>query len=343
MRNFSIATSFLFVLYLTVGCSSKKNDTANLAPTNLVVNATASQDSSGNVSFIATATNATTFYFDFGNGDDQAFNSGTLTYQYSYSGNYSVRVSAKSASGQIISVNTQVTVAKSVKLLWSDEFNTDGAPDPSKWGYDTGTGSGGWGNNELENYTSRSDNSFVKSGYLNIVAKKESYGGSSYTSARMLTKNKFSFKYGRVEIKAMLPAGNGTWPALWMLGSNIDALSWPNCGEIDIMEQRGSELNKIWATLHYPGHSGANGIGATTIIQNSSTQFHVYSLDWSVNSIKIAVDGQVYQSVANDNTLPFNNNFFLIFNVAMGGNFAGSVDSNFSNAAMLVDYIRVYQ
>ena len=110
---------------------------------------------------------------------------------------------------------------------------------------------------------------------------------SAYTSARLLTKGKFNFTYGRVDVRAMLPAGLGPWPAIWMLGSNVDTVPWPACGEIDIMEQRGSELNKIYGTLHYPGHSGANGNGSTVTISNASTQFHVYSLEWSAASIKI--------------------------------------------------------
>ncbi len=342
MRNFSIAIGFLIALLFAVSCSSKKNDTPNLAPTNLVINATPAQDSSGNVTFNATATNAATYIFNFGNGNIQTLSTGLITYKYSYSGNYSVNVTAKNTSGESISSGTQVTVTKSAKLLWSDEFNTDGAPDPTKWGYDTGAG--GWGNNELENYTTRSDNSFVQGGYLNIVLKKESYNGSSYTSARLLTKGKFSFNYGHVDIRAMLPAGLGTWPALWMLGSDIDINPWPGCGEMDIMEQRGSELNKIYGTLHYPGHSGANGNGSTTLIQNSTTQFHIYSLDWDVNFVKISVDGQVFQTVPNNSTLPFfSGNFFFIFNIAMGGDFGGSVDPSFTSATMLVDYVRVYQ
>ena len=240
-----------------------------------------------------------------------------------------------------------ITSIKSQTLVWQDNFDST-TLNSNNWTYDFGDACDrapgcGWGNSELEYYTSRADNAFVKGGYLNIVLKKESYNGSSYTSARMLTKNKFSFYYGHVDIKAMLPAGLGTWPALWMLGSDIDTAPWPACGEIDIMEQRGSELNKIYGTLHYPGRSGANGNGSTTTIQNATTQFHIYSLDWSPTFIKISVDGLVYQTVPNNSTLPFNGNFFFIFNIAMGGDFGGSPDPNFTSASMLVDYIRVYQ
>ena len=214
-------------------------------------------------------------------------------------------------------------------------------PDPAKWGYDLGAG--GWGNNEAQNYTSRADNVVVMNGSLKITARKENYNGSSYTSARMLSKDKFSFKYGKVEIRAKLPAGAGTWSALWMLGSNIGTAGWPACGEIDIMEHLGRSLNKIYGTLHYPGRSGGNADGNTKMISNATTEFHIYSVEWSAVAIKISVDGQLIHSVANSASIPFNHNFFVIMNVAMGGSFGGAIDPAFTNAFMEVDYIRVYQ
>lgn len=227
------------------------------------------------------------------------------------------------------------------KLIWADEFNYNGAPDSSKWGYDLGAG--GWGNNELEYYTDQPQNVIVKDGMLHITALKENYKGSSYTSARILTKGKFSFKYGRVEVRAKLPSGVGTWPAIWMLGSNIDSAHWPAAGEIDIMEHLGRQLNKIYGTLHYPGHSGGNANGKTTMIKNATTQFHIYGLEWTPEIIKISVDGKVYQTVPNSPDIPFNHNFFIILNEAMGGNFGGPVDPNVTKASMEVDYVRVYQ
>ena len=159
----------------------------------------------------------------------------------------------------------------------------------------------------------------------------------------ILTQNKKAFTYGRVDIRAKLPKGKGMWPALWMLGSNINTAGWPACGEADIMEHRGSELNKIFGTLHYPGHSGANGDGSTIVIANATTQFHIYTLDWSPSTIKISVDGQLFHTVINSNSIPFNQDFFLLLNVAMGGNFGGAVDPAFTNATMEVDYVRVYK
>ncbi|MBU0697322.1 MAG: glycoside hydrolase family 16 protein [Bacteroidetes bacterium] len=227
-------------------------------------------------------------------------------------------------------------------LVWADEFNVDGAPDPNKWGYDLGNGNG-WGNAELEYYTNRPENVIVKNGTLRINAIKENYNGSAYTSARMLSQNKYAFTYGKVEVKAKLPVGIGTWPAIWMLGGDIKSVGWPNCGEIDIMEHLGRDINNIYATLHYPGHSGGNANGATKMIQNATTEFHVYSLEWSPSIIKMFVDDQLVHSVSNSSNIPFNHDFFFIMNLAMGGNFGGPVDPAVTNATMEVDYIRVYK
>jgi beta-glucanase (GH16 family) len=153
----------------------------------------------------------------------------------------------------------------------------------------------------------------------------------------------FAFTYGKIEVRAKFPAGVGTWPAIWMLGSNITTVGWPACGEIDIAEHRGSELNKIFGTLHYPGRSGGNPNGSTRIISNATTEFHIYTVEWSALAIKIYVDGQLYHSVANSSAIPFNHDFFIILNVAMGGTFGGAVDPAFTNATMEVDYVRVYK
>lgn len=226
------------------------------------------------------------------------------------------------------------------KLVWSDEFNHNGAPDNAKWGYELGAG--GWGNNELEYYTNRPENVTVKDGLLHITAVKENYKGSTYTSARIVTKGKFSFKYGKVAVRAKLPSGVGTWPAIWMLGSNIDSVHWPACGEIDIMEHLGRDMNKIYGTLHYPGHYGDHANGKTTMVKDA-TQFHIYGLEWTPEEIKISVDGKVYQTVKNSPDIPFNQPFYIILNEAMGGNFGGPVDPSVNKATMEIDYVRVYQ
>lgn len=335
----------LLPLQIVFSSCSKKNSTENInaIPSNLNLNAVVSTDNSGNVTFTATATNAVNFDFDFGNGVFQSSLTGIVTYKYPSSGNYTVNVIAKSQSNLTVSKSIQISVSVGQSLLFSDEFDTPGAPNPSKWNYDIGTGSGGWGNNELQYYTNRLDNAVVSNGTLKIIAKKENYSGSAYTSARLLTQNKFSFKYGKVEARAKLPAGVGTWPAIWMLGNNITTVGWPACGEMDIMEHKGSDLNKIYATLHHPGHSGGNGNGSTKIISNATTEFHIYKMEWDAISIKFYIDDALFYTFANTASLPFNQNFFLLMNFAMGGNFGGSVDPAFTNATFEIDYIRVYQ
>ncbi len=333
------------LLALLSSCSkgSDNSPTTNVAPTNLTLLANVSTDNSGNVTFTASATNAVNFDFDFGNGVFQTVPSGVVTYKYPSTGNYTVNVIAKSSSNLTASKFVQISVTVGQSLVFSDEFDTPGAPDPAKWGYDIGTGSGGWGNNELQYYTNRTDNVEVSGGTLKIIAKKETYSGSAYTSARLLSQNKFSFKYGKVETRAKLPAGVGTWPAIWMLGNNIPTVGWPACGEIDIMEHRGSELNKIFGTVHHPGHSGGNADGGTKVISNATTEFHIYRMEWSASTIKFYIDDVIFYTFSNNSSLPFNQNFFLLLNFAMGGNFGGTVDPAFTNATFEIDYIRVYQ
>ena len=345
MKHFSLV---LIMSVLVIFSCGKKGNTGNndITPTDLMVNATVSNDSSGNVSFSATAKNAVSYFFDFGNGVFQTLATGDVTYKYRASGTYTVIVIAKSSGGQTVSKSIQVTVKVELKLLWSDEFDTPGSPDAAKWGFDLGDGCPnvcGWGNNELEWYTNRQENAIVGGGVLKIIAVKESLNGKPYTSARLLSKDKFSFKYGKVEARAKLPAGVGTWAAIWMLGNNISTVSWPACGEIDIMEHLGRDLNKIYGTLHHPGHSGANGDGSTVTISNATTEFHKYTVEWSEPTIKFSVDDAVFYTFTNAAGLPFNQNFFIILNVAMGGNFGGAVDPAFTSAAMEIDYIRVYQ
>lgn len=223
-------------------------------------------------------------------------------------------------------------------LKWSDEFNVDGAPDPAKWAYDLGAG--GWGNSEAQTYTNAAENVIVQGGNLKITAKK---AGSGYTSTRLKSENKFEFTYGKIEVRAKLPTGGGTWPAIWMLGQDYATNSWPGCGEIDIMEHKGNQPNVIYGTLHYPGHSGGSGDGKTTTITNTTTEFHVYKAIWSPTSVKIYVDDKLFHTVLNTSSLPFNKDFFLILNVAMGGTFGGAIDSAFTQSSMEIDYVRVYQ
>jgi beta-glucanase (GH16 family) len=235
-------------------------------------------------------------------------------------------------------------------LVWSDEFNLpDGSrPDPTKWGYDTG--GNGWGNNELEYYTSRTNNARIEGGALVIEALQESYGGRNYTSARLLTKAKWSWTYGRIEARIKIPRGQGLWPAFWMLGTNIDSVGWPTCGEIDIMENIGRETNMVHGTAHGPGYSGGNGIGGPFVLPGAAVadDFHVVAIEWQTNRIRWFIDNQPYFMVT-PTSLPsgtqwvFNQPQFVLLNVAVGGNWPGNPDgTTVFPQRMTVDYVRVY-
>jgi beta-glucanase (GH16 family) len=239
-----------------------------------------------------------------------------------------------------------------MNIVWSDEFNGSSINN-SIWTYDTN--GGGWGNNELEYYTTRTNNAYVASGYLHIVARRESLGGSSYTSARMKTDGLFSATYGRFEWRAQLPQGTGTWPALWMLGTNIDVktVGWPACGEVDVVENNGSNPLFVQGSLH----SGSDETATYNFFGNDSiTNFHVYTLDWLTNAFLFYVDGHLYEtqtswgsSTTNAHPFPFNQPFFFIMNVAIGGNYLGNpAISNINSGTvfpceMVVDYVRVYK
>ncbi len=239
---------------------------------------------------------------------------------------------------------TQQLISKSkLKLFWSEEFNVDGRPNPKIWSYDIGNGSDGWGNQELEYYTDRNENSYVDNGILKIKVIKEEYNGRSYTSARLKTQGKFKFTYGRVEVRAKMPAEVGTWPAAWMLAEQFGKVPWPDCGEIDIVEHRGAEINKIVSAFHYPERHGGNCNANTTMISNATTEFHIYRMDWDEKEIKVYVDDKLFHSVQNSPIMPYKHDFHLLLNMAIGGGFGGPVDPNFKSSTYEVDYIRVYK
>lgn len=231
-------------------------------------------------------------------------------------------------------------------LVWSDEFDVDGTPDPSIWNFETGNGADqgipGWGNEELQYYTE--DNAIVDDGKLVINLNAEPTFGFNYSSSRMNTLNNFDFQYGRLEVRAKLPQGGGTWPAIWMMGANFPSAGWPDCGEIDIMEHSGNDQDVIHGTVHFPGNSGGNAIGGTTVQEGVSNEFNNYTIEWDENQIQWAINDEVFQTFQNNGDLPFNQEFFIILNVAMGGTFVGnSVDPDFEESDMEIEYIRVYQ
>jgi beta-glucanase (GH16 family) len=234
-------------------------------------------------------------------------------------------------------------------LIWNDEFSGTSL-DLNTWNQETGNGSGGWGNNELEYYTNSPKNIFVSNGNLIIEARKESISGFNYSSGRMTTQNKKSFTFGRIDIRAKLPGGKGIWPALWMLGNDINTAGWPACGESDIMELLGQEPNKAYGTLHFgssTGH-GQKGTNYSLSSGNFSDQFHVFSMEWKQNEVKLYIDNNLYLTVNDTDVVPynypFNSPFFFIFNVAVGGNWPGNPDATTPfPQRMIVDYIRVFQ
>lgn len=234
--------------------------------------------------------------------------------------------------------------AASWNLVWSDEFNGNSL-NTSNWVAETGTGSGGWGNNELQYYTNRSQNLQVTGGNLVITARKESYGGMQYTSARIKTQGLKSFKYGKIEARIKLPSGQGLWPAFWMLGDNITSVGWPKSGEIDIMERINHEGN-VHGTVHWDANGNASFGRASGALDFS--QYHVYSIEWDANYIRWFVDGVQFNEILIQNgvgnTEEFQKPFFILLNMAVGGNWPGSPNSSTPfPSQMLVDYVRVYQ
>jgi beta-glucanase (GH16 family) len=233
-------------------------------------------------------------------------------------------------------------------LVWRDEFEGD-ALNTADWTYEIGNNNG-WGNNELEYY--REDNTSIVNGHLVITAKKQHFDNFDYTSSRLVTKGKQQFKFGRIDIRAALPEGKGIWPALWMLGSNVDAVGWPASGEIDIMELTGDIPNRVVGTVHYGANLAQHGFKSASKFADSGDsyqeKFHVYSINWENNLIEFLVDDEVYSTITpadlNGQPWPFNKFFFFIFNVAVGGNWPGSPDSSTKFPQyMIVDYVRVFQ
>jgi len=246
---------------------------------------------------------------------------------------------------------TSPTSYPGMSLVWEEEFEGSELNEQD-WIFETGTGDNGWGNNELQFY--RRENTRLVDGNLVITAKREDFGGSPYTSSRIITKGRQSFQYGRIDIRAALPEGQGMWPALWLLGENFNSVGWPACGEIDIMEKVGGtgRENTIHGTAHWQDPSANNVLNhaefgnSTNLSSNTTDEYHVYSIEWTANSIMWYVDGNQYHSI---DTSPadlseFREEFFFIINVAVGGNWPGSPSPlTVFPQHLIVDYIRVFQ
>ena len=262
-----------------------------------------------------------------------------------------------------IDSSEESTIYSGYQLVWNDEFNYEGAPSDEKWHLQyIPIIDGGWANNEEQHYTTRRDNSFVSDGTLKIVAKKELYVyegvNRAYTSARL--NSKFDIRYGRIDVRAKLPASKGTWPAIWTLGTNIGEVGnyygtsdgnvgWPECGEIDIMEQNGTNKQLLYGTFHWSDSGGQqDSFGlikdiSSLNVSNLSTEFHLYSLIWTSASLKIYVDNFLVSSIENTASIPFDNPHYLLLNVAMGGTLGGVVPGTFEEDKMEIDYVRFYQ
>ena len=246
------------------------------------------------------------------------------------------------------STSTPTSPTSPAGLIWADEFSgqANSAPDSAKWTYDLG--GGGWGNQELETYTNLPANVFVDgAGHLIIRAERN---GSTYTSARLKTQGLFAARFGTIEARIRLPFGQGIWPAFWMLGSNITSAGWPACGEIDIMEHIGREPSINHGSAHGPGYSGGNSLTGLYALPGGARfadDFHVFAIQWVPGSIEFLVDGSVYKTVTTASLpagapWPFDNPFFLILNVAVGGRWPGSPDATTQCPQdMMVDYVRV--
>jgi beta-glucanase (GH16 family) len=358
---------FLVINFLVwSGCGS---DEPPKKLANLEVQVNVRDDGSGEVEIITSVENGKYFKFFFGDVNNevpvqQEF--GSVAHVYENSGTYTVKVQAHRSESDFISESVEIevdvfiavpttgyttpTTYANMNLVWQDEF--DGSTvNTDKWTFEIGDGcpnNCGWGNNELEFY--RQENTSIYEGNLMIEARAGAFGGKSYTSSRLITKGKFDFKYGRVDVRAALPEGKGVWPAIWMLGANIDAVGWPKCGEIDIMEKIGGgiEEKKVYGTVHWFASAYANYGGSFTGSTEGifNDKFHVYSITWDAEFIRWYIDDVKFHEIdiRPEHLSEFREDFFLILNVAVGGNWPGSPDSATKfPQRMFVDYIRVFQ
>lgn len=366
--------NLVFVICATIFLMGCKEDppvnTAEL-PTNLSFTVEESATEEGFVTVEAAATNQNYFTIIFNDQDDSTIiesNSGVETYQYLQEGDFTIRVRANTSYTDYISSSKTINIDfeepdlsdtsgyrtplsyPGYSFVWQDEF--DGTSlNMNDWNFETGNGSGGWGNNELQYY--REENTTVANGHLTIEAKTEPFNGFNYTSSRLTTQNKVSFQYGRIDIRAKLPYGQGMWPALWMLGDNINSVGWPRCGEIDIMELVGGNVpgggdNKVHGTVHWDNAGTKADYGAGTTLSSGifAEKYHVFSLVWDSQKIVWLLDDVEFNSIeiTDPNLSEFRAKFFFIFNVAVGGNWPGSPDATTKfPQKMIVDYIRVFQ
>jgi len=364
MRRRSIIGILFFILSLALVSSCSEDEPVNTGdPSNLTVEVTIPNTGAGMVHIQASADNATEYRLYIGTGDQPAATNatGTFEYEFTQAGTYTINVRAYGSSGRYISSEKQfvidgddpVTVGEGYvtpmqyagyQLVWNDEFDGN-ALNTQYWSYETGAG--GWGNNELQYY--RQENATVAGNVLTIEARKESYQGSSYTSSRLVTRNKKSFKYGRIDIRALLPEGQGIWPALWMLGDNLTTVGWPKCGETDIMEMIGGSGREktVHGTLHWDNNGHVQyGQSYTLSTGTFADEYHVFTIIWDATKITWYVNDVKYNEVdiTPSHMTEFQSSSFFIFNIAVGGIWPGNPDATtMFPQQMKVDYIRVFQ
>ena len=358
---------FLFTVTLLFSCDPKETVSSVVLPTNLSTNIAINE---GLVEVQATADEANYYSFMFYDSGDSSYsesNEGSAEYTYSVVGEYSVKVRAHVTAYDYIEITENIIISDvgytggipttgyitpdnypNYSLIWSDEFN--GSSLSSDWVHEIGNGSWGWGNNELQFY--KEENTVVEDGLLKITAKEESAASFNYTSSRIKTQGLQSFQYGRIDVRAALPYGQGYWPAIWMLGENISSAGWPSCGEIDIMELvgGGSFNNRtIHGTVHWSENGAHASYGDASTLPSGemyAEQFHVFSIIWNASSIRFLRDDVQYHdiNISGSDLSAFQNNLFLILNVAVGGNWPGSPNQNtLFPQTMAVDYVRVFQ
>lgn len=356
---------------MLVLASCKKEDVINTDdPFGLTVEVVSIDMDSKEVKLLANAQNAIQYTLHLGYNTEPVDENTTGFFSYTFTelGVYNMTVRAYGSSGRYVKGTKQVEITsvqsndtvplnkgyftpleyEGYNLIWNDEFSGTSVSS-SNWSFETGTGNGGWGNNELQYYTA--ENASVEAETLIIEAKKQQVGSSAYTSARLISRNKVSFKYGRVDIRALLPHGKGMWPALWMLGDNISSVGWPKCGEIDIMEMIGSSNNSlekiVHGTIHWDNNGHASSGGSYTLPTGSLvTSYHVFSIIWNETSISWYVDDHLYhhENISAADRSEFHQDFWFILNVAVGGNWPGSPnETTVFPQRMKVDYMRVFQ
>lgn len=353
-RDNKLTTNFRFFINLSV--SSANAITVNY--TTIAGTAVAGNDYTTVSGTLTIAANQSLGYIDVPvRGDSLRQTDQTFYVQLSNPVNATISGTGK-ATGTIQNTGTYLSIDTTgyttplsypgYTLTWNDEFN-GATVDNNNWNYEIG--GSGWGNHELEYYTNSTNNAYTSGGCLVIEARKETVGTNNYTSARITTLNKKQFTYGRIDIRAKLPVAPGMWPALWMLGSNIATTPWPACGETDIMELVGSYPSRVTGSVHWAKADGSSGTinnNFNLTMGDFSQKFHVYSLIWKQNIIQMYVDDQLYMTAKNTDitsgTWPFNNPSFLIFNLAVGGDWPGSpTAATIFPQRMLVDYVRWFQ